>query len=205
MSHGFCGPHFVLMAGVDKTTLRADGLARRAAVPAAAAIAFAARLARVGPGLALAHKADSVSAFWSIGDEVGTEPLVRALDAAGFPVGLPITGKIGVPLVFRRWTPDAEMIPGQRGILEPPTGADVVDPDVVFVPVATFDRRGHRIGYGAGFYDLTLAALRAKKSVVAIGVAYAVQETLFIPHDAHDQPLDFIVTDKEMIVCAGLG
>ena len=73
------------------------------------------------------------------------------------------------------------------------------------MPLAAFDRRGHRIGYGAGFYDRTLAALRAEKPIVAIGVAYAVQEVLYVPNDDHDEPLDMIVTDKDTILVADDG
>ena len=71
----------------------------------------------------------------------------------------------------------------------------------VGVPLAAFDRRGHRIGYGAGFYDRTLAFLRAEKEVAAIGLAYAAQEVLFVPADDHDEPLDMVVTEKDVIVC----
>ena len=87
-------------------------------------------------------------------------------------------------------------------IPEPPADAEIVEPDVLFVPLAAFDRRGHRIGYGAGFYDRTLAALRAKKEIVAIGIAYSAQEVLFVPNDEFDEPLDMIVTEKDTILTA---
>jgi 5-formyltetrahydrofolate cyclo-ligase len=186
----------------DKKALRARALSIRAAVPKAEADAFATRLARLGPELARGHGAQAVSVFASIGDEVRTAPLLASLDAAGFRVCLPITGKIGTALVFRRWTPTTRMVPGRMDIPEPPAEAEIVEPDLVFVPLAAFDRRGHRIGYGAGFYDLTLARLRATKRVTAVGLAYAAQEVLFIPAEPHDQPLDFVVTEKDTIVCA---
>lgn len=186
----------------EKTGLRAASLALRASIPKTTADAFAARLAQIGPELARGHGATSVSVFWSINDEIPTHPLIVALETAGFVVGLPVTGKRGTALTFRRWTPGIEMIPGRMNIPEPPADAEVVKPDVLFVPLAAFDRRGHRIGYGAGFYDMTLAALRAEKTVTAIGLAYAEQEVLFIPAEEHDEPLDFIVTEKDTIVCA---
>ena len=93
------------------------------------------------------------------------------------------------------------MVPGKMDIPEPPADAERVVPDLLFVPLAAFDRRGHRIGYGAGFYDRTLAALRAEKDVAAIGLAYAAQEVLFVPDDDHDEPLDMVVTEKDVIVC----
>ncbi len=185
---------------LDKTAARTTALAHRAAISPAEADAFARRLARIGPELARAHGAKTVSAYASIGDEIATGPLLAALDDAGFVVGLPITGKIGTPLTFRRWTPDTKMVPGRMSIPEPPPEAETVEPDVLFVPLAAYDRRGHRIGYGAGFYDRTLAALRAKKQIVAIGVAFAAQELLFVPNDAHDEPLDMIVTEKDTIL-----
>ena len=94
------------------------------------------------------------------------------------------------------------MAKGCMDIPEPPADAEVVSPDVLFVPLAVFDRRGHRIGYGAGFYDRTLAALRAQKSIVAVGVAYSAQEVLYVPNDDHDQSLDMIVTEKDTILVA---
>lgn len=190
----------------EKAALRTAALGRRAAIPGERAEVFAARLARIGPELARAHGGRTVSAFSSFGDEVPTGPLIRALHDAGFAVVLPTTGRRGTPLTFRLWTPDVAMVKGQMGIAEPPPNAEARDPEVLFVPLAAFDRRGQRIGYGAGFYDLTLAKLRAgKTAVVAIGVGYAAQEELFIPAEPHDQPLDMVVTEKDTIVCTAAG
>ena len=216
MSHGFCGPHFLTrdfeaacisvgMTAFDKAALRAESLAKRAAVSAPAAAAFAQRLADLGPELAKGQCARVVSAYAAIGEEIDTFPLLHALDAAGFEVALPITGKRGAALVFRKWTPATIMVPGRMAIPEPPPEAKMLEPDLLFVPLAAFDRRGHRIGYGAGFYDRTLEELRAKKTITAIGLAYSTQETLFIPSEDHDQPLDFVVTEKDTILCADGG
>ena len=207
MSHGFCGPHlrFRMIDAFDKKTIRAEALALRGTITRHDAEAFAARLARLGPDLARGHGAQVVSVFWSIGDEIPTHPLIRALDDAGFAVALPVTGARGTPLVFRRWTPLTTMAPGRMSIPEPPAAAEMLVPDLLFVPLAAFDRRGHRVGYGAGYYDVTLEALRAEKMVTAVGLAYAAQEVLFIADEAHDQPLDFIVTEKDTILCADPG
>jgi 5-formyltetrahydrofolate cyclo-ligase len=192
-----------LMTAVQsKQALRTAAFAVRAEKSVREAEAFARRLASIGPELAKAHGARAVSAFWSIGDEIPTHPLVAALDTAGLAVGLPVTGRRGTPLVFRRWSAATPLVAGKMNIPEPPESAEIVVPDLLFVPLAAFDRRGHRIGYGAGYYDLTLAALRAEKRVVAVGLAYAAQEVLFIPSEAHDEPLDFVVTEKDTIVFA---
>ena len=186
---------------LDKAAIRAASLTVRATVDPALADAFAARLARLGPEIAAGHGARAVSVFWSIKDELPTHSLCAALHAAGHVVCLPVTGRLGTPLTFRRWTPDTLMVPGRMDIPEPPADAEAVVPDLLFVPLAAFDRRGHRIGYGAGFYDRTLAALRAEKEVAAVGLAYAAQEVLFVPADDHDEPLDMVITEKDVIVC----
>ncbi|MDE3177228.1 MAG: 5-formyltetrahydrofolate cyclo-ligase, partial [Pseudomonadota bacterium] len=103
------------------------------------------------------------------------------------------------PLRFRRWRPGEPTAPGQMRIPEPTAQAPELEPDLLFVPLAAFDRRGHRIGYGAGHYDCTLARLRARKPIVAVGVAYAACEVAAVPHEAHDQPLDYILTEAELI------
>ena len=188
-----------------KADVRADALAKRAALPETVRTAFSARLAAVGPRIihdyAPANGTLVVSLFSAIGSEPDLMPLAAALAEAGVPTALPVTGRPGEPLVFRRWTIGDPLAGGRMGIGEPPPGAPAVEPDVLFVPLAAFDRRGHRIGYGAGHYDRSLASLRAAKTVRAIGIAYAVQEVLFIPAEPHDQPLDLVLTERETLLC----
>jgi 5-formyltetrahydrofolate cyclo-ligase len=188
-----------------KAELRAASLAKRAAVPETARDAFAGRLAAIGPRLVHDYAPGNatlvVSLYSAIGSEPDLLPLMRALRFAGVPTALPVTGRPGEKLVFRLWAEGDPLIPGRLGIGEPPPEAPAVDPDVLFVPLAVFDRRGHRIGYGAGHYDRTLAALKARKSICTIGVAYADQEVLFVPSEAHDEPLDLIVTERETLLC----
>ena len=145
--------------------------------------------------------ADIVSAFFPYQSEIDTRPLLGKLASEGWTTALPIVTKVGLPLLFRRWYPGEPTIPGKWDIPRPPEDAPLVEPDVLLVPLLAFDRKGFRLGYGGGFYDRTLALLRGKKRTVAIGVAYAAQEVDKVPHDSHDQPLDFIMTDKELIAC----
>ena len=86
-------------------------------------------------------------------------------------------------------------------IPEPAAHLPACHPDVLFIPLAAFDRRGYRIGYGAGHYDRALASLKAKKPVLAIGIAYATQEVPEVPAEPHDQRLDFVLTEREAISC----
>ncbi|ACB97028.1 5-formyltetrahydrofolate cyclo-ligase [Beijerinckia indica subsp. indica ATCC 9039] len=176
-------------------------LARRAIVPAETARAFAAVLAETGPQLAKDHRAEIIGAYAAIGDEVATSPLLQMLAQAGFATALPVTGKRGTPLTFRLWRPGDPVAKGKMGITEPPATAPEVFPDLLFVPLAAADRAGNRIGYGAGFYDLTLAALRSQRPICAIGIAFSCQIFEAVPAEAHDQKLDYLLTEQGLIAC----
>lgn len=135
-----------------------------------------------------------VSGFWPIGDEIDIRPLLAALDARGHAICLPETPKRGVPLIFRRWRPGEALVPGRFGTSHP-TG-DAVAPDFVLVPLLAFDRRGHRLGYGAGYYDRTLAAL---PGAFRLGCAYASQEVDEVPAGPHDARLDAVATELGLV------
>jgi 5-formyltetrahydrofolate cyclo-ligase len=184
-----------------KEDLRQAALSRRRELEPAARAKFGQRLAVEGLRLAKGLSARAVSAFYPVRDEPDTLPLLAALAEAGFLTLLPITMARGVPLVFRAWRPGEPTKAGAMRIPEPVEGARAVDPDLLFVPLACFDRAGHRIGYGAGHYDRTLRALRAKGRVTAVGVAFAVAECPTTPFGAHDERLDFVLTDAELIDC----
>ena len=184
-----------------KADLRKLALARRAAVASDATHAFSILLEREGLALAKMLENPAVSVYWPIRNEADTRLLLAALAAQGFATALPVTGARGTALVFRAWTHGDPQNPGQMGIPEPLLTAPSVEPDMLFVPLAAFDRRGHRIGYGAGHYDCTLAQLRRKKPVLAIGIGYATQEIAQVPEDVHDQRLDFVLTERELIDC----
>jgi 5-formyltetrahydrofolate cyclo-ligase len=184
-----------------KAALRQEALSRRNAESAEVATALANRLAATGMDMALSVKPRWISAYYAIRNEPSTLPLLEKLAAAGFSTALPVTGPRNSALVFRAWSPGDPTLQGKMAICEPMPEAPEVDPDLLFVPLAAFDRTGNRIGYGAGFYDRTLAKLRATKPVRAIGVAFACQEIAEVPHEAHDERLDFILTEKELIDC----
>ncbi len=190
---------------LTKAEVRAEALAKRDAVPAAARQAFADRLAALGPRLVLDYAPPNPTLVVALFDAIGSEPDLRAccaaLAAAGVPTALPSTGARGASLTFRAWQPGDATVAGPFGIREPASHAELLDPDVLFVPLAAFDRRGHRIGSGGGYYDRTLAELRARKRVRAIGIAYSAQEVLFLPSEPHDQPLDLVVTERDILLC----
>ena len=110
-------------------------------------------------------------------------------------VALPAVMARGKSLAFRAWSPDDRLMLGPLGILEPSPAAAELIPDIMLVPLAAFDRLGHRIGYGAGHYDYTLAHLRKTKAIMAIGLAFAAQEIEAVPALSHDVPLDYVLTE----------
>ena len=182
----------------QKSALRASVLALRDAMPAqerqAAAEAVAARglPIEVTPGTI-------VSGFMPMKTEINPLPLLRKLAGQGARLALPCIAGRGNPLIMRAWTIGDAFKAGQWGIREPLPETPEVAPDIVIVPLAAFDRTGQRIGYGAGYYDMTLAALRAKKKVIAIGIAFSVQEIPYVPATERDERLDFVLTEKEVI------
>ena len=183
-----------------KAALRREALAHRDRLPAELRQAAAETIARrdfpidVRPGVL-------VSGFSSIGSEINPLPLMRRLADRGARLALPVVVGRGRPLVLRAWAFGEPLDKGQWGIREPRPDAPEVDPDIVLTPLAAFDRTGHRIGYGAGYYDLTLAGLRARKPIVAVGLAYAAQEIAAVPATARDARLDLVLTEREVIDC----
>ena len=189
----------------SKAELRSSALQRRNEIGLDVRADFASRLALVGPPLVLEclpSVGKPVTAVFSpIGSEPDTRQLVSALHAAGVPLVLPVDLSHGSALVFRRWTPGDRLAVGPLGIAEPLSDAVELEPDVLVMPLIAFDRRGHRLGYGAGNYDRTLGALRRRKQVRVIGIAYAIQEERVIPNEPHDEPVDLIVTDRNVLLC----
>lgn len=142
-----------------------------------------------------------VSGFLPYRTEIDVLPLMAMLAAQGWKTALPVVMGKGLPLVFRAWALGSETVAGVWNIPVPPETSREVLPDMLLVPMLAFDRAGYRLGYGGGFYDRTLHKLRALKPVSAIGVAFAAQEMEAVPRGAHDQPLDWVMTERETIKC----
>jgi 5-formyltetrahydrofolate cyclo-ligase len=181
----------------SKQELRAIALAGRDALSEAHRVAAAQAIAARGLPFALA-KGAVVAGYSPIRSEVDPLPLMQRLAADGARLALPaITGR-GQSLIFRAWSVNEKLLLGPLGIPEPSPAAEEVVPDVLLVPLAAFDRLGHRVGYGAGYYDHTFAHLRKMKAITGIGVAFAVQETKAVPALPHDVPMDYVLTETAM-------
>ncbi|MFG1477637.1 5-formyltetrahydrofolate cyclo-ligase [Xanthobacter sp. V4C-4] len=190
---------------VEKARLRAAALERRArmgvAARARAGTVAAARALAALPALA-APAGHRIALFATFRDEIDTRPLAEALWARGAALALPVIVGRGRPLLFRAWLPGAELPPaGAFAIPTPLPDCPEVTPDVVLVPLAAFDRRGLRVGYGGGFYDRTLAELRRSGPVTAAGFAFACQEVAHVPAEPHDEPVDVMITEADVFRC----
>lgn len=140
-----------------------------------------------------------ISGFLPIGSEIDTRPMLALLRDMGLEICLPCVEADDAPLTFRLWHPDDVLVKESFGTMAPDPSAQAVNPDIILCPMLAFDRDGYRLGYGGGFYDRSLENLRKEKNIMAIGVAYHAQEVVSVPHDELDQPLDMIVTEKEVI------
>jgi 5-formyltetrahydrofolate cyclo-ligase len=142
-----------------------------------------------------------VSGFASLPEELRVWPLLSRLHAAGIALALPVMQGKGKPLIFRAWSPGDLTDQRVWGIAEPKPDKPVVEPDILLVPLLAFDAHGNRLGYGGGYYDRTLRALRAAKPIVAVGLAYDQQQVDAVPHLDYDQRLDWVLRPSGPIRC----
>jgi 5-formyltetrahydrofolate cyclo-ligase len=181
-----------------KSSLRATALAARDAVAVAdrrrAAQTIAMRRFPVPLG-----EGTIVAGYSPIRSECDPIPLMRSLAAKGAQLALPVIHARDKELSFAEWRQGGQLVAGPFGILQPRSEAMLLEPDVILVPLVAFDRRCRRIGYGAGYYDRTLAILRKQKVVIAVGIAFAAQEVEAIPADEHDERLDLVLTERETV------
>lgn len=147
----------------------------------------------------------NIAAFWSMPEEPQLLPLLRQwVEEDGYQVSLPVVATPKAPLEFHTWDPDGPMRDGAYGIKEPVSGLAPA-PDIVLVPTLGYTRSGDRLGYGGGYYDRTLAALKESgHQFVTIGIAWATGDLSGMGHEAqaHDVRLDGILTDKGWAVPA---
>ncbi len=139
-----------------------------------------------------------VAGYRSIGTEMSPACVMHQCHAMGWVLCVPAVEE--QDLVFGRWVPGMAMVHGQFGI-EVPSRVDPVEPEVLIVPLLAYDRAGWRLGYGGGYYDRALARLRSIGSITAIGFAASAQQVEAVPHDGHDQRLDWVATETGVRAC----
>jgi 5-formyltetrahydrofolate cyclo-ligase len=178
----------------QKRLLRDEAKSRRAALTEhsrAAAISlsesFCSSLDVLAPG--------NVAAYWPIHDEIDVRPLMVQLTRLGRTVSLPVVVGRDEALIFRAWSEDVMLEEGSFGTMQPVGGLTEITPNILLMPLLAFDAGGGRLGYGGGYYDRTLTALRKDGHIMAVGIAYAGQEIAHVPMAAEDQYLDWIATE----------
>jgi 5-formyltetrahydrofolate cyclo-ligase len=182
---------------VLKERLRGEVFARRDALDGAFREDAAHRIARRALDLSEFRDITPVGAYWPIRSEVDPRPLMRRLLKRGQDVAL---SQILHPrLSWRLWRPGDPLIKGGFGVREPGPDAPECFPAALLVPLAAFDRQGHRVGYGKGHFDRAIAALSEMHRVLTVGLAYAAQEIEAVPAEDHDRVLDLVVTEAEVI------
>lgn len=186
--------HFV----EDQAFLRSQALAKRAALSIEERAKAADNAAQHAVDL-VATLRGRVAVFLPIRDEIDTLPLLSRLTGGGVKLSLPVMQGHGLPLLFRRYSLGDVLDKATFGVREPKSDKDLIEPDLLFVPLTAFDRSGGRIGYGGGFYDRTLVQLRGKKSIQAIGYGFACQEVEAVPMGPYDQRLDAIICENGRI------
>ena len=184
-------------AQASKSALRNAALAARDALGRAQREAAAQAVAARGLPFGIAH-GTIVGGYAAIRSEFDPLPLMRKLAAQGATLALPVVIAADRPLQFRAWSFGEALRRSPLGIPEPLPEVSALAPDVLLVPLAAFDRAGHRIGYGAGHYDRALEQLRASRPIRALGLAFAAQEIAKIPALAHDVVLDYVLTEERV-------
>lgn len=185
-----------------KAELRRAALARRDGLAPERRAALSARLVDHLDDLGLCC-GKMVAGFWPIRSEIDPRPLMAALAARGLSLALPVVLDDRETMIFRRHVPGGPLVASSFGLSVPPSQADEVIPDALLVPLAAFDRAGHRIGYGKGHYDRALARIEADGPKLKIGLAFAIQEVARVPDEGHDRRLDLILTEDGPIVPLG--
>jgi len=180
----------------DKRILRSAMLAWRGALSQAERRAAADGLLAIFRRERPVEAPAIVSGFWPMRDEIDVRPLLIELANQGCQLALPVVRGKKERLLFRAWRPGDSLEAGAFGTLQPQARRETLEPEVLLVPLLACDEEGWRLGYGGGFYDRTLAALRALHRVTAIGVGFDAQLVPEVPHGADDQQIDWLLTDQ---------
>jgi 5-formyltetrahydrofolate cyclo-ligase len=178
----------------EKLRLRAELRARRAAL-AAAMPDHGARLGGFSAQLDVPDGA-IIGGYMALAGEADPASLMAQFARRGHRLAVPRVAAKASPLIFHAYEPGQSLAPGAYGIAEPDSAAPVLVPDVLLVPLLGFDAAGHRLGYGGGFYDRTLASLRETRTVRAVGIAYAGQEVPALPVEPFDVTLEAVLTEQ---------
>jgi 5-formyltetrahydrofolate cyclo-ligase len=179
-----------------RKALRQQGIAARKALAADAHAALSARIEAHLETLLASHSERTVAFCWPYQAEFDARPLVTRLLARGWQACLPVVGETVDAMQFRAWHPATPMQADKHGILTPQTGA-WLHPDLILLPFNALDKQGYRLGYGAGYFDRTLAVLHPRPYVIGVGFALVLAETIW--PQPHDIPVDCAITEAGLL------
>jgi 5-formyltetrahydrofolate cyclo-ligase len=188
---------------IAKQAARQSALARRDEIDFQDRVAFSENLVSRVEALPIPPNA-LVAGFIAIRSEIDPMPLMMALRQRGATLALPAVLADRETMIFRTWDGVTDLVKSSFGLSVPSPSAAEVQPSALLIPLAAFDRRGYRIGYGKGHYDRALARLEANRPVVKIGVAFSAQEIAEVPDEPHDRRLDYMLTEAEFFACKDL-
>lgn len=177
-----------------KQRLRRLALSRRVVIHGKLSSEAADRIEKFGRDFFVGNPLAVVGGYWPMRDEINCCPLLKQLNTLGWNIALPCITGSNRPLLFKHWEPGHKLEQGPFKTSEPSSRRAVLEPTVMLVPLVAFDAEGYRLGYGGGFYDRSIAALRAKSAITTIGLAYDEQEVVKVPNERHDERLDWILT-----------
>ncbi len=144
---------------------------------------------------------EAIGAYWPLGAELDPSPLIETLRQRGHACALPFADQPGTAMIFRLFDDATPLTFDQFDVPAPHVDAPIIEPDIVICPMLAYDRSGARLGYSFGYYNETLADLRARRGAIAVGYAYSRQEVEFMPIEAGEQRMDYIVTESEGFRC----
>ena len=180
---------------LDKEQIREQARLCRRDLAKTAGLGFGTKLVEYFQSNFDVQSGDKVAGYWPITNEADVKPLLATLHDHGCTCLLPVVIARDTALVFRQWQPGDVLTPSDLDIPEPGTDKATGQPEVLLVPLLAFDSQGNRLGYGGGFYDMTLTELRRESNITAIGIAYSRQEVDLIPNESFDQRLDWVITE----------
>jgi 5-formyltetrahydrofolate cyclo-ligase len=178
----------------SKPALRKSVLAKRDAASGEWRAMASAEIARQALAAAASGPGGPVAGYWPYRSEADPRPLMQALSGYGRTLALPVIEHPDV--IFRRWIEGVDLVDAGFGTLGPDASADIVRPAILLVPLAAFDARGNRIGWGQGHYDRVIERLLSDgEPLMTIGIAFSFQQVDAVPAEPHDRPLDFVATE----------
>ncbi|MFZ4124563.1 MAG: 5-formyltetrahydrofolate cyclo-ligase [Rickettsiales bacterium] len=180
----------------NKKTLREQMLKKRTALSAIDIAKTSQAIARHFADHPILAFAPSCAGYYAMRGEVDVMPILAFMQNLNKKTALPRISEKDAPLTFHHWQAGEALETHTLGMKEPLASAPIVIPNIILVPLLAFDASGYRLGYGGGYYDRTMQALRTEaKAPLFIGVAYSWQEVPQIPHETHDAKLDGILTE----------